>query len=387
MNRPFFTIIIPTKNRPKYLLETVKSVLLQDYTDFECIVSDNHNDVEISKVLNQVINNPKLQIIIPPREMNMIDHWEFASKQAKGRYVLILADRKLLVQGALKISYKIIKENPTINCFSVRTQVFDDLKNAMGWVVPKSKSGRLETKSLIYSFLNTNHYTNGLDHKYPKSLNSFYKNDYVNKIRKISGSYFNNTNVTTPDYSSFFINMLFNKEVFHINNILILTQGEHTSNGRLFGGGAVEKYMKSLGIVDPYLLVPIKAPLIFNLLVSDFLTIKAIYNKTHQDLNLNLDNYFYTNCYEYIMKTKDNNNNEFAMKLKKEICIAIKSKSVKKCDEYFDQVDKEFILLKNKKLSLKNKITGFLTFRFSQYKVVNYFLQHKFPNALKAGKF
>ena len=42
--QPFFSIVIPTKNRPEYLRESIQSVLLQDFTDYELIVSDNFND-------------------------------------------------------------------------------------------------------------------------------------------------------------------------------------------------------------------------------------------------------------------------------------------------------------------------------------------------------
>ena len=41
---PFFTVAIPTKNRPARLRDAIRSVLEQSFQDFELIVSDNSDD-------------------------------------------------------------------------------------------------------------------------------------------------------------------------------------------------------------------------------------------------------------------------------------------------------------------------------------------------------
>ena len=119
MNTPFFTIVIPTKNRPVLLKDAIQSVLWQNYTDFELIVSDNFNDVATQEVIASFSNHPKFRSVRTEHELNMIDHWEFATKHAVGKYVIVLADRKVLYQNALKKITKAIKKFPDINAFSV----------------------------------------------------------------------------------------------------------------------------------------------------------------------------------------------------------------------------------------------------------------------------
>ena len=43
MSSPFFSIIIPTRNRSEYARDDIQSVLNQTATDFEIVVSDNDN--------------------------------------------------------------------------------------------------------------------------------------------------------------------------------------------------------------------------------------------------------------------------------------------------------------------------------------------------------
>jgi hypothetical protein len=98
--RPFFTIVIPTMNRPQLLKSAIKSVLLQTFDDYELIVSDNSNEKRCFKQNEETIAewhaDHRFKYIKPMKWMNMPDHWEFATNQASGNYVVILTDRHVL---------------------------------------------------------------------------------------------------------------------------------------------------------------------------------------------------------------------------------------------------------------------------------------------------
>ena len=57
------------------------------------------------------------------------------------------------------------------------------------------------------------------------------------------------------------------------------------------------------------------------------------------------------------------------------------------CKDVFLKAENEYTKNLNTKITLKNKIKGFLEYRYSEYKIVNYLVKHKFPNALKAANF
>lgn len=300
---PFFSIVIPTKNRPDYLRDSIQSVLLQNFEDFELIVSDNFNEQLTQDVISEFSDHPKFKSYRTSEEMNMINHWEFATKKATGKYVLLLADRKVYYQGALKKIHQSLCKNPDINSFSLGVKIYNDLENKMGWNIPEVATQRFTTDEFLDNFLNKNYNGEGsLDFMMPKTLNGGYKNSFAAEARAISGNYFNNVGVTTPDYSSLFINLALNNEVLHIGGKLMLWQGEHTSNGRQFGAGKFQSYMKSLGDIDPYEHVPIKAPFIYNLLHHDLWTIGLKFGQNITSKTPNWDNYFQTNYLELLNK-------------------------------------------------------------------------------------
>ena len=103
---PFFTVLIPTMNRPQLLEAAVETVLWQTFKDFELIVSDNSSD-ETSRTQNRrtvakYADDHRVHYIHPPQWMNMPDHWEFASRHASGRYVVILTDRHVMRPSVLQ---------------------------------------------------------------------------------------------------------------------------------------------------------------------------------------------------------------------------------------------------------------------------------------------
>ena len=44
MEKPFFSVVIPTYNHEVFLEKAVKSVLNQTFTDYEIIIIDNYSD-------------------------------------------------------------------------------------------------------------------------------------------------------------------------------------------------------------------------------------------------------------------------------------------------------------------------------------------------------
>lgn len=302
---PFFSIVIPTKNRPEYLRDSIQSVLLQDFEDYELIVSDNFNDESTQQLIAEFGDYDRFFSFRTDKELNMIDHWEFATKKAKGEYVILLADRKVLFNHSLKKLKRIITKAPDINVFSFGIKVYDDQQNKAGWDVPVGRTKRYRSKELIHNFLSENLYmAESMDLVFPKTLNGCFKNAYAQDIREKYGNYFNNKGVTTPDYSSLFVNLALNQEILYVGKKIILTQGEHLSNGRRFGAGKYKAYMESLGIKNVYKDVVIKAPMIYNLLIVDFKIIAQLFEGNLAGVELDWKNYFTTTYWDLLVKKK-----------------------------------------------------------------------------------
>ena len=114
---PFFSVIIPTRNRPDMLRLAVSSLLRQKFNNFEIIISDN-SDAE-NQALNfkfiEQLQQKNLRYIRPDNVLSMHDNWEFALAQAKGLYVSVLIDKTILRRTALKEVYTLLKQDLSID--------------------------------------------------------------------------------------------------------------------------------------------------------------------------------------------------------------------------------------------------------------------------------
>lgn len=103
MSRPFFTIAIPTKNRPDRLRNAIRSVLSQTFSDLELIVCDNSDEAADTAAIVREFDDPRLHYIRTSGRLSMPDNWERSIADARGEFVGILTDRSVFRRDALQI--------------------------------------------------------------------------------------------------------------------------------------------------------------------------------------------------------------------------------------------------------------------------------------------
>lgn len=99
-SNPFFSICIPTRNRPETLEYCLKTLLEQDLEDYEIIISDN-SDGSQTKALIETIPSSKIKYYQQTTVLSMVDNFEFVIKQATGEYVICIGDDDGLVLNSL----------------------------------------------------------------------------------------------------------------------------------------------------------------------------------------------------------------------------------------------------------------------------------------------
>jgi glycosyltransferase involved in cell wall biosynthesis len=113
-----YSIIIPHYSGDDYLPTCIESVLTQNYTDFELIVSDDKSAPKTKEYLLN-LNHPNVTIVNPPTGLSMTEHWEWALGHAKGEWQMFLGQddglqgyffqlADLLTNYASKINLKVI---------------------------------------------------------------------------------------------------------------------------------------------------------------------------------------------------------------------------------------------------------------------------------------
>lgn len=383
---PFFSVVIPTRNRPHYVGDAIASVLLQDDPDVECVVSDNFNDPSTRDVVDSFASDPRLRSYRTDHVLNMLDHWEFATRKASGEWVLLLSDRKLLRQGALRRLRGELQQRPDVSVFSVGVRVYDDRNQRMGWQPPRFQTRIYSPGELMANFLGEDLFgPRTLDFVFPKTLNGGYRRTFAEHVRSSERRYFNNPGVTTPDMSSFFVNCALGDRLLHVSDPLILTQGEHESNGRRFGAGDATAYLASLGLEDVYANVPLKFPFIYNLLTVDFLRIRSLFGGCLASFEPDWQNYFRTLHSEWGLK-------EQAGILSRDHLESLAASWEKACVNVLGQgaperIRKESRVVPRSPLDPLAHVRDFVNHRFSHLRWVNRLMRHRFEQALDAAGF
>lgn len=311
---PFFSIVIPTRNRPKLFRDALQSALLQDFDDFEVIVSDNSTDQDTQVVIREFRNHPRLSVCRPDQHLSMPKHWEFATLKANGRYVLVLPDRSVLKRDALRyIHSAICSSKQDVLICSWRWSLFDERLNIEFSDHPTVKRGEVSNVSSSDAIRNFTAWGAKYPYDLPRGLNSCYRYDLAEEIRRKYGELFL---PISPDFTSAFLLLAHAENVLFLDTALFISQGLGVSNGGTVfrSASANDAYMSTLGAFDCYAHVPIKKPLTINLIFEDFLAMQEKVAGNLLEIPVDWTNYF-SICYRELLEKKaisSNGSKEYA---------------------------------------------------------------------------
>lgn len=106
--KPFFSLVLPTKDRPELVLHCLAALKAQTFADFEVIVSDNGNDRHCDKLAKCYAFDARFKFVRPEANLSMCDNWDFAVGFAKGNYISVLCEKFILRPDALELLYEAI---------------------------------------------------------------------------------------------------------------------------------------------------------------------------------------------------------------------------------------------------------------------------------------
>tara|TARA_B110000008_G_scaffold278548_1_gene322712 strand:- start:1566 stop:2552 length:987 start_codon:yes stop_codon:yes gene_type:complete len=115
------SVILPLYNDNNYIRQCVDSVLINNSSEIELIISDDHSfdgSIEICKEYD----DERIKIVKPIKHLGAVKNWIFGLSHAKGEYIYFLAGDDYLKEGILDLLInefdgKSIYTAP-INCFN-----------------------------------------------------------------------------------------------------------------------------------------------------------------------------------------------------------------------------------------------------------------------------
>ena len=306
MTRPFFSVVIPTRNRPDFAKETIQSVLNQTFTDFEIVLSDN-SDADNNQTFECVAQFDDDRIrYFRVHDLSMADNWEYARKQATGEYITLMGDKRVYRNWSLEYIKRIVIQEK-VRVVSWVVDMIDDIDtDSLFFKQPRRKIEnthyRYLSSTLIKQFLHQ-HFSNTL-YLLPRGLNSVVHYSIIEDIIQAGAK--GMCQPVTPDYTMAFLQLAVTNEIVHIPTPLTLSRisvGTGHAFNKKQNMQQRQNFIESSGGEERfYDQVLIKTLSTQNLLYNDYFNIKQQVGGHLAEVDLPVDTYF-VRVYEDIAKS------------------------------------------------------------------------------------
>ncbi|MCV9930883.1 glycosyltransferase [Flavobacterium sp. LS1R47] len=111
-NKSLVTIICLCYNHEKFIMESLFSVIYQDYPFIELIIVDDCSTDNSKDIINEwLLDYPKAQFIINKTNLGNTKSFNKALKLAKGEYIIDLAADDVLVSNCISLQIKTFRES------------------------------------------------------------------------------------------------------------------------------------------------------------------------------------------------------------------------------------------------------------------------------------
>lgn len=149
----FFSVIIPLYNKENYIEETLKSVLNQDFTDFEIIIVDDcSTDNSLNKIAH--FSDSRIRIIKKSRNSGLSAARNTGIQNSTCDYVTFIDADDLWEPFFLNEIFKLIKMYPEASIFGTNYREITAKGKPINVIIPNSLQNA--TRKLIPNFFSLN---------------------------------------------------------------------------------------------------------------------------------------------------------------------------------------------------------------------------------------
>jgi len=124
---PKISVLLPNYNYGRYLESAIESVLGQDFTNFEFIISDDASSDNSAEIIRAyAARDARIKYCIQPGNLGMVANWNLCLQQARGEYIKYLfGDDRLACPHALSTLAGMLDANAGAVLATSARQVID----------------------------------------------------------------------------------------------------------------------------------------------------------------------------------------------------------------------------------------------------------------------
>ncbi len=292
MVTPFFSIVIPTKDRHFLVGQSIQSVIRQSFEEFEIVIVDNSKTNETFELIKKI--EDKRIRYYRTGSLSMPDNWDYGLEKTKGEYILILTDRTVLRSHlTLKRIHEVIEKcNPSVVSWKWETISEEYKMSSTSNYIGRGKIHFYRSDKLIQDFMEGEF--ESMLMRGPRGLNSCVHKKIYDQIK--SGPAGRLCPPISPDFTMAYLQLNEVDKILHIDEALVISGGLSYSNGlqfKLKSEKSKEFLIESrVNRTDNYDYVPIKALTVINSVYNDFFRIQLLVGCKLQNFSLNPVKYF-----------------------------------------------------------------------------------------------
>ncbi len=270
---PFFSVLIPTKNRSHIIGFAIESVLNQSFGDYEIVVSDNDDSPIKTHDAVKSHRDSRIKYFRTSGNLSMPDNWEFALTKATGRFVTVLQDKQVFYPNALELLYEAISggHGPIISWISDQ---FDDTVEPP---VLFRHRGNHRLRTVSSDAVISRLVERGIRFKaFPRMINSCISNEFVRFVQNetVLGRFFD---ACCPDFIAAFIQLNYIDTITYLDRSLNITGALSLGNGLSSRkkGETAKRFIREIGENVCFAHVPIKSFMANNAVINDYYRIRS----------------------------------------------------------------------------------------------------------------
>ena len=125
---PFFTVVVPCYNRGNFIVDTVKSILNQDFGDYEILIVDDGSTDDTRKIIRAIIKRDDRVKYVHKLNGERGAARNHGFKQALGQYVVFFDSDDLMHSNHLSTLVAYLENDPNINFIATKYDFIYDGK-------------------------------------------------------------------------------------------------------------------------------------------------------------------------------------------------------------------------------------------------------------------
>jgi len=110
------SVLVPSYNAEKYIEETIKSILSQDFEDLEVIIVNDKSTDNTKKIVENLMkDSSKIKLVDLERNKGRAGAINGGLEVAEGEYITFLDSDDLMAQGRISAEVEFLDKNPEIS--------------------------------------------------------------------------------------------------------------------------------------------------------------------------------------------------------------------------------------------------------------------------------